>query len=467
MNDFIEMPPEGYRSPHELAGLPDNVPVLLGLSGGADSTALLHILVGSGVKVTAAHINHCIRGAEADEDEAFCREMCEKLRVPLEVLRCDVPAEAMKTGEGLEEAARRIRYSFFNKIMKERHIPILVTAHNADDNLETLLFNISRGSSTRGGCGIPPVRKEGRSAVVVRPILGLTKKEIIEYCDSHGLRYVTDSTNSDENYSRNRLRHKVLPELRRLNPDAAGAAIRFCDSLREDDAYLTSAAEEKRQEITTKDGLLTDPLSGLPRALSARILFAAAKEAGAAPERHHLNAMLDIAAEGYGSQSLPGGVTAHVRRGILSFSRDDRTPARDKKCRDRQPEWEISAKNGENPLPYGSGTLFFGDNAENCIGIYNLSTFITLNTDRIKGKISIRNRRPGDVVLISGMHKSLRKLLCDAHLPLTAEERRSLPVICDENGIIWAPGLRPRDGAAAQKGDPDILQIAYILPKTN
>lgn len=525
--------PDGYRSPHELAGLPSDVPVLLGLSGGADSAALLHMLVQSGVNVSAAHVNHCIRGNEANRDEEFCRNLCRSLGVPIEVLRLDVPAYAHTHGKGLEEAARCVRYDFFNKIMKEKHIPLLATAHNADDNLETLLMNISRGCGGRGGGGIPPVRPFSADAedvidaanatnatnaadvantadvanvadaddadntdnektaestncngianenkeknengnkqanfTIVRPILRITKQEIISYCERQSISYVTDSTNADDAYSRNRLRHNVLPELRRLNPDVACAALRFCDSLREDEAFLDSLAENERAKLTKDEGMLAREVSRLPRPVSLRILISAARAAGAAPERRHLTTLLDALAEGQGSVTLPGGVIAKIENGYLNFSPEDRTPARIKQADPVFPLWSLTPKEGINQLPEDSGTMILGDYTENCIGIYNLSTIVTLNLDKIKGRIFIRSRHPGDVLLSHGMHKSLKKLLCDARLPLKTEEKRRLPLVCDDNGIVWVPGLPlrngVRDGCLASADSPDSLQLTYV-----
>ena len=176
--------PSGFRSPALLSGMSEDTPILVGLSGGADSSALLHMLSvyrkQSGAKIYAAHVNHGIRGAEADRDEEFCKEYAGSLGVEIFVLRADVPALAKERGESVETAARGLRYSYFEQIMRENNIPILATAHNANDNLETVIFNIARGSGLSGVCGIPECRRTNHG-IVIRPILSMEKREIIEY----------------------------------------------------------------------------------------------------------------------------------------------------------------------------------------------------------------------------------------------------------------------------------------------
>ena len=199
--------PNGFKAPHILSGMPADTPILVAYSGGADSGALLNMVLsyakGSGAPVYAAHINHGIRGAEADRDEEFCRKTAEKYGIEIFVLRADVPAIAKMRKKSVETAAREVRYEFFSKVMLENNIPLLCVAHNADDNLETILFNISRGSGLSGVCGIPRTRKI-RGGIMIRPILEISKSDINSYCSENNIEYVTDSTNLDDDYTRNR-----------------------------------------------------------------------------------------------------------------------------------------------------------------------------------------------------------------------------------------------------------------------
>ena len=198
-------------------------PVLAALSGGADSVALLRALLALGYSVRAFHLNHCLRGAESDRDETFCRALCERLGVPLTVERIDVRAQT--AGEGIEAAARRIRYE---RLVAAAQGAKIATAHTADDNLETMLFHLARGTGPKGLAGIPPVRGD-----IIRPLIGAERAQVEAYLAELGQDFVTDSTNLSGDYTRNRIRHEVVPVLRQLNPSVCGAAARLGGLLRQ------------------------------------------------------------------------------------------------------------------------------------------------------------------------------------------------------------------------------------------
>ena len=217
--------------------------VLCAVSGGADSVCLLHSCLrlthGGDTTVCAAHYNHCLRGGESDRDERFVRSLCASLGVELRVGRGDVAAYAREHGMGTEEAARELRYAFLEEAADELGCGYILTAHNADDNAETMLMALVRGSGPRGLAGIPPRR--GR---ILRPMLGATRAEIEAYLAENGLEHVEDSTNECTDYTRNRIRKLCMPVLREINPRFAEAAARAGALLREDDAYLSSLAAD-------------------------------------------------------------------------------------------------------------------------------------------------------------------------------------------------------------------------------
>ena len=173
--------PEGFAAPHEISGFDIGTPILVAFSGGSDSASLLHMMRGyadmTGTPIYAAHVNHGIRGDEADRDEQFCRSVAKEYGIEIFVLNADVPSIARERRLSVETAAREVRYEFFARIMEEQNIPILAVAHNADDNLETVLFNISRGSGLSGVSGIPKTR-ELSIGVMIRPILAVSKSDI-------------------------------------------------------------------------------------------------------------------------------------------------------------------------------------------------------------------------------------------------------------------------------------------------
>ena len=245
--------------------------VLVALSGGADSVSLLLVLQALGYEVRAFHLNHCLRGAESDRDEAFCRALCAERGVPLHVGRCDIAA--LSQGKAVEETARRERYRLLERAAERDKV---ATAHTADDNLETVLFHLVRGSGAKGVSGIPPVR-----GAVIRPLLFAERREIEAFLRENGQDYVTDSSNLSDDYTRNRLRHSVLPVLREINPAAAQSALRLGEQLRQDEACLGGQAERCLQTALRADGAyLTAPFLACHPAVQGRALREAVRRAG-------------------------------------------------------------------------------------------------------------------------------------------------------------------------------------------
>ena len=311
--------PEGFRAPFELAGVPEASPVLLAFSGGPDSAVLLFMLTKyrelTGAPVYAAHIDHKIREDEHDRDREFCEKIAKQYGVKLFTLVADVPAIAKESGESLETAARRVRYDFFEKIMKENEIGILATAHNADDNLETVLLNLTRGSGLKGMRGIPPVRSFG-GGVIVRPILDMSKDDILSYAKENAVEYVLDSTNVIADCSRNIIRLKVIPELKAINQSVIKTAKRMSDSIAEDEAYLDGIADEIAQKCS--DGIALKELCSLPTPVKTRVI---GKLAGGL-ETVHVKSILKIAEGGvpHSSISLPGKICAKIEDGKLIYT---------------------------------------------------------------------------------------------------------------------------------------------------
>jgi tRNA(Ile)-lysidine synthase len=192
---------------------PPSSSVLVALSGGADSVALLLMLHDAGYRLGAAHCNFHLRGEESLRDEAFCRTLCRRLQVPLLVKHFDTTAEAAAHGESIEMAARRLRYAWFEACCEEEGYDVIAVAHHRNDNVETFLLNLTRGTGIHGLTGMRPQR--GR---IVRPLLDTDRAEILRYLEERGQDFVVDSTNSDTRYKRNYIRHQLMPALRRINP---------------------------------------------------------------------------------------------------------------------------------------------------------------------------------------------------------------------------------------------------------
>lgn len=308
----------------ELQGGTEQISVLAAVSGGLDSMCLLHLLTTwgreRGVSVTAAHFNHQLRGAESDRDEAFVRDWCAAHEVPFVSGRGDVRALAAEGGLSLEEAAREARYAFLTEQKNLRGCVFILTAHHADDNAETLLLNLLRGTGLRGLCGIPPVR-EG----IARPFLQVTRAELATYAVENGIPYVEDSTNALDDAARNVLRHQVMPVLEELNPRAVENMTRTAVLLQRDEEALE---REKKMLLSGMDicpgvsaKLSTKALHTAPMAVQSRVVLAVLSAVGGHEKdltAAHAEAVLGLER---GQLSLPYGVTVRREVDTLRFSK--------------------------------------------------------------------------------------------------------------------------------------------------
>ena len=428
--------------------------VIVGFSGGADSSCLLVLLrrwcAENGVILEAAHVNHGIRGEEADRDEEFCRERCRELGIPLRVKKADIPSLAKERGTGIEETARDVRYAFFDELAAQDGA-LIATAHNADDNLETVLFRLLRGTGLAGLCGIPPVREDR----LIRPLIRDGAEAIRQWCADNAVPYVEDRTNAEADCARNRIRLNVLPLLRGIFPSPEDAAARMTESLREDGDYLLLAAKNAVPEGAVSLGRAE--FEALHPAVRARVLRILAENAGGkTPEFRHIREILRLfPSPSPRSVSLPGGIRCFTDAEGVRMGREDASP-----------EEEVPP---EIPLPGpnegGSAVLRedgfcralcrFGNGADEDPSdsrkegrmkenIYKSSISVSLCFDKITGTCRMRTRRPGDTVVFGGMTRRVKTLFSDRKMP--ERIRDALPVFEDGDGIVWIPGFPPRDG---------------------
>lgn len=433
-----------FTPPHVLSGLSENSAILVGFSGGSDSTALLHMLCryaeASKAKIYAAHVNHGIRGEEADCDELFCKEFAKKLGITFFSLHADVPRIAQERGESVETAARRIRYEYFDRLMRENNINILATAHNADDNLETIIFNIARGSGLGGICGIPDCRPCA-NGVVIRPILNMTKKEIIAYCNDNRLDYVTDSTNKDTEYTRNKIRAEIIPIMEQINSGAVKNAARMSENLRADSLCLESMAGWFIDELRDNYSIEVEKICGSPSSVVNRALIRLYDEfsGGKTLEHTHISALRSLAQRAipHSSVSLPGNIEAVIENKKLCFVKKQDKP---EECA----PFCVKLSEGENRISQTNSEIFIG-NSHYSKNVYKKSILLSIASDKIEGELVARNRQSGDRIRMGGMSKSVKKLMCDKKIPVALRSR--IPIICDGNGILAIPFIGIRDGA--------------------
>ncbi|NLA77789.1 MAG: tRNA lysidine(34) synthetase TilS [Clostridiales bacterium] len=426
--------------------------VIVGLSGGADSVSLLHFLNSNkallNIEVCAAHVNHMIRGAEAQRDEDFVRRLCETQNVKLEVLHFDVPAESRRTGEGLEECGRRVRYEFFASLSDEK--TKIATAHNLNDSMETFIMNFCRGASLKGLCGIPPVRGN-----IIRPLVFTPRSEIEEYCAWNGLEYVTDSTNSDCEYTRNKIRSELIPVMLEINPSFASAFLRCTKNLCEDEKHLSECAasllsEARMGENRYNAAMLSEAV--LP--LKKRAVVSAFSEIfnGRIPENRHITAICDMLSSS-GKAEIYGDCFASVSGGVFELSRGEQ-PAE---------YWEtpVSFDSGECIYPYGTLRFrkIYKKDINNFKNINNDVLDNLIDCDKINVTPLLRCRKEGDSFRSGKRHitKKLKNLYNEAHIPLA--QRNRIPLISDGDEIVWIKCFGVSEKYAASSKSESCRQI--------
>ena len=359
--------------------LPATGKLIVALSGGADSCALAHWVTEQAdrSRVLLAHVNHGLRGAEADGDEAFCRAFAEKLGVPIAVHHADVAVLAKEQRESIEQCGRNVRYAFFGSLADGEDDRIL-TAHTADDNAETLLLNLTRGAGPDGLRGIPPVRGK-----VVRPFLCVTRQETEAYCAEYHIDYRTDSTNLSGEYARNRIRLEVLPVLKELNPRAVEALNRAAALQRQQQEQLHSAAETLLCRVRHPYGLDASELAAAPVLLRQAALKSWLESlCPGRIERRHIDLAENCLLTG-GAVMLPGEIKLGRTQGVLwAVKKAEPT------------EFSLPVVTGETLLPNGKRLILQEIEIEQ--KIHNLLFKNAIDCAIIKNGLKIRTRRTGD-----------------------------------------------------------------------
>ena len=413
--------------------------VTCALSGGADSVAMTYGLLllreELDISLSAAHFNHHLRGAESDRDEDFVREFCKKYEIPLTVGSGNV----IPVDRGLESAAREARYAFFDTLPG-----LVATAHTADDNAETLLMHLIRGSSLRGLGGIAP-----RRGKYIRPMLTVTRQEVLNFLEEQNLPHVEDSSNFDLTYARNRLRQEVVPVLQELNPAFISTLTANLDHLREDRDLLEGMAQRAIQEARVTEGRVSIPASTLA-ALDHPIAVRAVKLLLAKVEYYqissvHLDQILALAASTSPSAShnLPGDLFVWREYDRLVMSPAANMPA----------AFSLRLITGPGTFPLDNGwtitveETLCPDPPEQ--GEY--AWHIAQST--VTYPLILRPRQVGDQLRLPGRRtKTLKKWYIDEKIP--RQNREMLPVLADEAGLLGAAGLGPNYPRLAQPGQP-------------
>lgn len=426
--------------------------VIAAVSGGADSMSLLHFLFSckDELKITllAAHVNHGLRGEDADGDEAFVRGWCEERGIPIYVHLSDIKALAQKQKLGLEECGRRVRYAFLEETARRYQNAKIATAHTLSDNTETFFMRLIRGTGTKGLCGIPPVREN-----IIRPLIEVTRREVEAYCERHAVAYRTDKTNFETGYTRNKIRLQVLPVLGEINPRFEDEIHGAMEQLMMEDAYLEDRAKAAWEKAQGARGADISALRLLPDVLLSRALRYLAP--GSSMERVHIEALIRLVKKGTGEVSLPGKYSAAVRDGFLyvNTETEKRTPFSYPLCKALREEFGIDGVRFE---------ITDWETFENRRKFYKLLFNNAVSYDTITDSTVFRSRRPGDTFQKAGrgLTKTVKKLFCEEKIPL--DERDNLPMIANGSEVLWIQGLGVSEAAKVTK---ETKQILLILPK--
>jgi len=447
----------------------NNDSVVVGLSGGADSVALLYVLLEIAIKnIFAVHINHNLRGEEANKDENFTKELCEQLGITLKIFSEDVKGLAKKENIGIEEAGRNIRYARMEEARIFFNATKIATGHHGDDVTETVLMNLCRGSGLKGLCGIPPIHKN-----IVRPLIEVSRKEIEEYLHEHKIPYITDSSNFSLDYTRNRIRQNIIPIIEKnVNSNASKNITRNVMLMRQEDEFLDKLALETIKDCGSLESkiFVIPKLLNLPDVLLRRVIrliiadinkkattsLSEGSVAGLCPaERRglggrapieismvHIEAVIRLLFSKTGKEvHLPSLIVYKVNDSIL-FS-----PASHKstyKLPQKNIQGKYCYKISINEWVYikeiGKTVLFSSNEPLNTPNPQTPNIYCTnaFNYDKVGGYIYFRTRRPGDKIIFGGTFpftKKIKDYFIDIKLPHT--ERDIVPLCAVDCEILW------------------------------
>lgn len=486
--------------------------VVAGVSGGADSVCLLMVLErlrkSMGFSLSAVHVEHGIRGAESLQDAEFVRELCERLQVPLRTFPVDAPARAQERRQSLEEAARELRYECFYRACRQFGASRLAVAHHGDDCAETMLFHLSRGTGIRGLCGIVPVRHVPEQNVdLIRPLLCLTRTEIEEFLQKEQQEFRTDSTNADQNMSRNRIRSQVLPQLRQINPAAVPHMVRTAGYMEEVCDYIDDAAwslgkqyiryfpeKQKPQEIR----IARAGFAEMPKILQENLLQRLLGElAGSRKDitAVHVEKVRELFGFQVGRQiDLPYRMTAEVEYEDICLYRKPETCGINKEInaqitcktcgtnedvdvqtrmngngKQTASENKIREKRVELPLDMSgqvqefagmqiSARVFPFDG--NFQQIPEKTYTKWFDYDKIKNRLSFRKRRPGDwfQAFSDGRKQTVKAYMVNEKIP--AVLRDQIPLLAEEDHVLWITGGRISEAYKVSETTAWVLEAA-------
>lgn len=426
--------------------------VVIGVSGGADSMALLKFFIDNKdfykINIIAAHVNHCLRGWESDRDENFVREFCIKNDVDHRVLRVDVKEIARENRIGTEECARNLRYKFFCDLANEFKAKI-ATAHTLSDNVETIILNLSRGTGPKGLGGIPITRGN-----IIRPIIFLKREETEIFCRENNINFMIDSTNLSRDYSRNRVRLDVIPVLKSLNLALENSVGRLIFMQGQDNIFFDEKVELLLEKFKyAEDSYSLKDIRKLPYSLKSRfILRAAQKFSGKDLEFNHVNLILEKIDKGRGSVNFSEDSYVGVSDGNLIFYHLEKNnenieekvlPIREMQVNGRRIVFRVIDKKKYDQE----------------LKVNNLLFINAIDYDTINNGTVIRNRRSGDKFCKFGRNvtKTIKKLFNEEKIPVAYRDK--ILMLANNSTVLWIEGQGVSSEAAVKESTRRVILI--------
>lgn len=390
--------------------------VAVGLSGGADSMCLTDVLIKLqmhyDIVIKAVHINHNIRGVEADRDALHVKNYCDKKGIELLLFDVDIPTLSKEMGISEEECGRKVRYDCFEKAGCD----VIATAHTLSDSVETVLFNLARGTGTKGLTGIPPVRTPG----VIRPLIDCTRTEIEEYCRTNNIKFVTDSTNLTDDYKRNFIRHKIIPSLSEINLSVVKSIASTAEILRDENNFIEQCANDLLKNSFLENGYSTEKfLSAHPAVRKRALRILLGEKMTKSVEQKHIKLLEDAIISKKGKVQLSEDLYISVDSDIIHFCNNEI-------CFDA---WFDEVRDNSFLSPYSSYKLVQSSDVNG------------IDTDKIKGKLIASSRMAGDRIYLKKrkITKSLKKAFNEMKIP--AFQRNVYAVLRDGENIVWVEGI--------------------------
>ena len=433
----------------------NNCSILVALSGGADSVCLLHCLITLAdefkLTICAAHVNHMLRGAEATRDENFAKNLCKKYSIPFYCERFNVKEIAEKNKQSIEEAGRDVRYSYFELLRAANSILFIATAHHADDNIETVVMRFVRGSGIHGLSGIPFMNNRH----VIRPLLNISKSDILNYINDNGLTYVTDSSNESCEYHRNKIRNVLIPELEQLNPGFKQSLVRNISLYSDTDRYIQEVVQSRFKALATVKKqyiyFLIKDLNSEPDIIKHHLLSLSIQKLadGFTPDSARIFDIERCLSQKNSAVSIGQGISAYVAYNKLYIIKESLAD---------ETKYSLNL-NGETHI-LNTGTFICRK-----VSDFNMKkdrNIVYLNGNALKNKsLYVRFRKDGDYFYPTGFghKKNLQDFFVDNKVPRFLRDK--IPLVLADDDIAWVCANRADERFIAKNKESEIFEIIF------